>query len=84
MVLVSRTDCGHSKCKMKCIGKFHNKEAKWFSRRRCEVNNEINAQNYCFYGLCPSSGILIGINATFSNWICFRSQVSGETYILEQ
>jgi hypothetical protein len=58
MVLVSRTNCGHSKCKIKCIGEFHNKETKWFSRRRWEVNIEINALNYFFFLLCPSSGIL--------------------------
>jgi hypothetical protein len=33
------------------IGEFYNKKIKWFSRHRCEVSIEINAQNYFFFTL---------------------------------
>jgi hypothetical protein len=39
-------------------------------------------QRYWVFGLCPSSGFFLNNNEKtqrFGNWICFRTQVKGET-----
>jgi hypothetical protein len=42
-----------------------------------------NTQNHWFYGLCPSSGILINYKTQrFRNWICLRLQAKGGRHLL--